>query len=302
MTDVIDLEADVDGGRLAAFRLAADVPDQQRVLAIHGITSSSRTWLATARELGDRAGLLAIDLRGRSRSAGLPAPFGLDAHVRDMVAVLDAAGIERAVVTGHSLGAYVATRLAVTHPDRVSRLVLVDGGLTIPETAAVEDPEAFIRAFLGPTLDRLEMTFDDVAAYRQWWASHPALAADDIDPGDLDAYAAHDLVGPAGEMRSSINPQVVRDDGIDLFGEPDADQLALPAALLVAPRGMIDDPHPMQPFELAQTWAAADPGRREALLVSDVNHYTIVFAAHGARVVADAVAAAAAQAAAERVI
>ena len=302
MTDLIDLPVDVAGGQLAAYRLGAAVADGDRVLAIHGITSSSRTWLATTRELGDRAGLLAVDLRGRSRSATLPPPFGLDAHVRDMVAVLDAAGIERAVVTGHSLGAYVATRLAVTHPDRVSRLVLVDGGLTIPETAAVEDPEGFIRSFLGPTLDRLQMTFADVDAYRDWWASHPALAADDIDAGDLHEYAAHDLVGPAGEMRSSINAQVVRDDGIDLFGDPDADRLALPATLLVAPRGMVDDPHPMQPIDVARAWAAADSSRRAAHLVDDVNHYTIVFAAHGATVVADAIAAAAAQSAAERSI
>lgn len=302
MSAPADMEIPVDGGRLAVYRLAAEVADDQRVLAIHGITSSSRTWLASARALGDRAGLLAVDLRGRSRSGELPGPFGLDAHVRDMVAVLDAAGIDRAVVTGHSLGAYVAARLAVTHPDRVDRLVLVDGGLTIPETADAADPEAFIRTFLGPTLDRLQMTFGDVDAYRDWWASHPALNATDIDPADLHDYAAHDLVGPAGEMRSSINPQVVRDDGIDLFGAPDADRLALPATLLVAPRGMIDDPHPMQPIDVAQTWAQADPGRRATRLVDDVNHYTIVFAAHGARVVADAIAEAAAQAAAERSI
>lgn len=291
MSDRIDVA--VDGGSLAAFRLAAAVPDGERVLAIHGITSSSRTWLATARALGDRAGLAAVDLRGRARSGELPPPFGLDAHVRDMVAVLDALGIERAVVAGHSLGAYVATHLAVTHPDRVRRLVLVDGGLTIPETAEVEDPQEFIRAFLGPTLDRLQMTFEDLAAYRRWWGEHPALAAPDIDPADLDAYAAHDLVGEPPKMRSSINPQVVSDDGLDLFGTPDAERLPVPAVLLVAPRGMVDDPHPMQPFPAARQWAQADPDRRRAALVDDVNHYTIVFAAHGAAVVADEIAAAA---------
>lgn len=298
MSDRLDVP--VDGGRLAAFRMAAPVPDSERVLAIHGITSSSRTWLATARALGDRAGLLAVDLRGRAASAELDGPFGLDAHVRDMIAVLDAAGIRRAVVTGHSLGAYVAARLASRHPDRVSWLVLVDGGLTIPETAEVDDPEAFLRTFLGPTLDRLEMTFPDVATYRRWWGEHPAFAAPDVLSADLDAYAAHDLVGEPGQMRSSINPQVVRDDGLDLLGAPDADQLAVPATLLVAPRGMVDDPHPMQPIALAQAWAAADPGRREAVQVPDVNHYTIVFGASGASSVAEAIAAAAAAAAVAR--
>ena len=156
MTERADV--DVAGGRLATFRLGAQRADAPLVLAIHGITSTSRTWLAVARALGDRAALIAVDLRGRGDSHELPPPFGLDAHVADMLAVLDHFGLQRAVVAGHSLGAYVAARLAVSHPDRVGRLVLVDGGLTIPESRDV-DPERFMNDFLGPTLTRLQMTF-----------------------------------------------------------------------------------------------------------------------------------------------
>ena len=125
MTERIDIA--VEGGRLATCRLgaAADAA-APLVLALHGITSTSRSWLATARALGDRATLAAVDLRGRGQSVALPPHVGLDAHVRDMVAVLDAAGLERAVVAGHSLGAYIAARLAIRHPDRVAQLVLVD--------------------------------------------------------------------------------------------------------------------------------------------------------------------------------
>jgi hypothetical protein len=72
VSDQIDVA--VDGGSLAAFRLAAAVPDGERVLAIHGITSSSRTWLATARALGDRAGLAAVDLGPQRRAAAAVRP------------------------------------------------------------------------------------------------------------------------------------------------------------------------------------------------------------------------------------
>ncbi|HZE04512.1 MAG TPA: alpha/beta hydrolase, partial [Solirubrobacteraceae bacterium] len=214
--------------------------------------------------------------------------------VRDMVAVLDHLGLERAVVTGHSLGAYVAARLAVRHPERVERLVLVDGGLTIPESREVADPAGFIDAFLGPTLDRLKMTFASVDAYAAWWAAHPAMAGADVDPTHLRAYAAHDLVGDPPQMRSSINPQVVRDDGLDLFSDADADDLTVPTVLLAAPKGMVDDPHPMQPLAVVQRWADADSERRLAIGVPGVNHYTIVFGEHGARTVAEAIARAAA--------
>lgn len=291
MTERIDV--DVEGGRLAAFGLGEAGADTPPVLAIHGITSSSRTWLATAAALGNRARLIAVDLRGRARSSELPPPFGLDAHVRDMVAVLDHLGLERALVTGHSLGAYVAARLAVQHPERVQRLVLVDGGLTIPESRDVADPEGFIDAFLGPTLDRLKMTFPSVDAYADWWSAHPAIAGADVDPVKLREYAAHDLVGEPPQMRSSINPQVVRDDGLDLFSDADADRLTVPAVLLAAPKGMVDDPHPMQPLAVVQRWADADAEHRLAIGVPGVNHYTIVLGDHGARTVAEVIARAA---------
>ena len=288
MTDRVDVA--VSGGQLATYRLgASDGTGTPPLLAIHGITSTSRSWLATARALGNRATLLAVDLRGRGHSVALPPTVGLDAHVRDMVAVLDTAGLDRAVVVGHSLGAYIAARLAVRHPERVTRLVLVDGGLTIPGSAGAE-PARFVQEFLGPTFTRLEMTFPDVAAYQAWWAQHPAVAGSDVDRADLDAYAAYDLVGDPPQLRSGITPQVVRDDGLDLFGAPDAPQLTVPATFLCAERGMVDDPHPMQPLADVQSWADSDPERRRAVPVPDTNHYTIAWGAHGAAAVADAVA------------
>lgn len=282
-------EVAVAGGRLAAFRLGSARAGAPCVLAIHGITSSSRTWTGVARALGEAAALIAVDLRGRADSRGLPPPYGLDAHVRDLLAVLDHFGLDRPVVAGHSLGAYIASRLAVRHPDRVRRLVLVDGGLTIPGSQE-GNPEQFIQSFLAAALARLDMTFPDLAAYVGWWQRHPALAGADVAPADLEQYAAHDLVGEPPQLHSSITPRVVRDDGLDLFGPPDADRLAVPATLLCAPRGMVDDPEPMQPLALAERWATADPERRRAVQVPDVNHYTIVLGERGARAVAAAVA------------
>jgi pimeloyl-ACP methyl ester carboxylesterase len=289
VTDRFDVA--VAGGSLATYRLGASDPKAPLVLALHGITSTSRTWLATARALGDRAALIAVDLRGRGRSSELPGPCGFDVHVRDVIAVLDALGLERAVIAGHSLGAYIAARLATRRPERVHSLVLVDGGLTIPGTAGVE-PDEFIARFLGPTFERLEMTFPDLGAYQAWWAAHPAVAAANVSRADLDAYAAHDLVGEPPRMHSPITPEVVADDGVDLLAEPDASRLTVPAVFLAAPRGMVDDPNPMQPLADVEAWAAADPERRRAILVPDTNHYSIAWGEHGARAVADAVAAA----------
>ncbi len=63
--------------------------------------------------------------RGLPPSA-LNGPFTVERHVADAVAVLDALGIGRAVVLGHSWGGHLALHLALAHPERVAGLVLVD--------------------------------------------------------------------------------------------------------------------------------------------------------------------------------
>ena len=277
------LEVPVTGGSLAVYRLGEAEP---LVLAVHGITSSSRSWLAVARALGDSCSLLAPDLRGRAASRTLPGPYGIETYVRDLLAVLDTAETARPLVLGHSLGAYIVARLAADHPDRVSGAVLVDGGLTIPGSIEVE-PQAFIDGFLGPALARLRLHFPSREAYRDWWRAHPAFAgARDVAPEDLAAYADHDL---ADDHPSAVE-EAVRTDAEELLVAADAAaRLAVPATLLCAPRGLLDDPNPMQPLPLTEAWAAAAPEQRKALQVPDTNHYTIVLGAAGANAVANAI-------------
>lgn len=279
-------DVEVSGGRLACFRFGK--PTAKRLaVALHGITASSRAWLPVARALGNRADLVAVDLRGRGSSGELPSPFGIDAHVRDVLAVIDALGLERVVLAGHSLGAYIAAQLAASHPERVRSVVLVDGGLPIPGRAEVD-----LDAFLGPALARLKLRFADREAYRAWWRQHPALGSEVADE-DLWAYADHDLVGSAPDLHSSVIEAAVRADAADIAQAADAaHRLTVPAHALCAPRGLVNDPHPMQPLELVRAWAAENPSLREAALISDVNHYTITLGARGAAAVADAIAVA----------
>lgn len=292
MSAIARADVAVDGGTLAVFRFgdSSRTRAPARVLAVHGITANSRAWLAVARRLEGRAELLVPDLRGRGRSSALGAPYGMAAHARDMLAVLDHFGLERPVVVGHSLGAYIVARLAVERPERVSSLVLVDGGLTLPGTEAV-DPQRFLDAFLGPALARLRLTFPTRSAYHDWWRAHPAISGSDIGAEDLVAYADHDLAGEEPNLRSAVSEQAVRGDAEELFemGKP-THRLTVPAQLLSAPRGLLNEANPMQPISVVNAWAAEAPELRQAISVPDVNHYTIVMGDAGAKVVGDAIA------------
>ena len=295
----VQLEVAVAGATLATFDLSGP-PDRELpvVVAVHGITANSDAWLAVARALAGRVRLLAVDLRGRGRSNELPGPYGIAAHVADLLAVLDEVPARRAVFVGHSLGAYIVARLAADHPERVDAALLVDGGLTIPGSRDV-DPQEFADAFLGPALARLKMTFASREAYYDWWRAHPAFARGDVADADLVAYAAHDLIGEQQRLHSSVSEDAVRADAGELFEMGSAaHRLAIPATLLCAPRGLLDEPNPMQPLQLVREWAAAAPGQRQAVQVPDVNHYTITLGAAGAAAVASAISVAAACAAA----
>ena len=100
-------------------------PDGLPVLCLHGVTDSWRSFTPVLPLLPPALRVIAVTQRGH-RGASRPASgYGLDALAGDAIGVLDALGIDAAVVVGHSMGATVAQRLAVGHPRRVRGLLLM---------------------------------------------------------------------------------------------------------------------------------------------------------------------------------
>jgi pimeloyl-ACP methyl ester carboxylesterase len=93
------------------------------VLLLHGQPGTGGDWAGVVQRLRDRFRVLAPDRPGYGTNA-LPAG-GFDHNARAMVALLDEAGVDRAVVAGHSWGAGVALAMAQRHPQRVSALAMV---------------------------------------------------------------------------------------------------------------------------------------------------------------------------------
>ncbi|WP_328889257.1 alpha/beta fold hydrolase [Streptomyces sp. NBC_00316] len=286
MTPYDEIRVPVPGGELAALHWPAREPGAPVVVALHGITANALSWGVVARELAGRVTLIAPDLRGRAASAGLPGPYGIATHADDVAALAGALGLDGVVLTGHSMGAFVAALAAVRHPDRFGPLLLVDGGVGFPAPTHLS-PDELMKAVIGPAMDRLSMTFADRAAYRAFWQAHPAFAGDAWSP-EVDAYIQRDLTGDEPAMHSTCRIEAVRTDGIGLFDEEVLSaigKLPAPTTLLWAARGLMDEE---QGLYDEKRLAAADLGdtRVEPVAVRDVNHYTVLTGHEGAQEIA----------------
>jgi pimeloyl-ACP methyl ester carboxylesterase len=267
-----ELDIPVTGGALRALRFG-DGP--RTILAAHGITTSAMSFRTVARHLPPECGLVALDLRGRGGSSGLPGPYGMSAHAADICAAAEFLGAP-VVLTGQSMGAYAALRAAATRPALFTRLVLIDGGLPLPVPAGA-DPDEVLRATVGPALARLSQTYPSVEAYIDFFRAHPALSPQWTD--EVEAYVRYDAVGEPGAVRSRVDAAAVAEDGRDVFVNADsfgADlrSLKIPALLLYAPRGMLGQEPGILPQPVVDAWTAAT--RLTAELVPDCNHYTIL--------------------------
>lgn len=96
------------------------------LLVMHGGPGLDHTTLDTLQPLADRFTLILYDHRANGRSTGATETMTFDNLVRDAEALREKLGYERWAVAGHSFGGHVALEYALRHPDRISRLLLLD--------------------------------------------------------------------------------------------------------------------------------------------------------------------------------
>lgn len=138
----------------------------ETILFLHGYTDSSRSWFKVVDKLEQiRPGLrmIAVDLRGHGASTLPESPecvanpgdcFSMDDFAADLVAFMDAMGISRAHVVGHSLGTFIAQELALEHPDRIETITLVATTATVQGNPVFE---SFMRdGLVGSFREKLE--------------------------------------------------------------------------------------------------------------------------------------------------
>jgi pimeloyl-ACP methyl ester carboxylesterase len=141
------LEVPVGGARLAVLRRGAG--GAPHVVFLHSGICDLRSWDGVLELLSSEMDVAAYDRRGFGTTSYRPE--GHD-QVADLVAVLDALGLERVVLVGNSRGGLIALDAALTYPDRVSALVLVSpavSGAPEPGESMIDPVEAAIWATLA---------------------------------------------------------------------------------------------------------------------------------------------------------
>ncbi|MCS6870285.1 MAG: alpha/beta hydrolase [Anaerolineae bacterium] len=137
---------------------------QPPVLFLHHITANSIEALRLARTLNGRRRLIAPDLRGRGGSDMPFGEYGLAAHYRELVDALARLNISQCAVVGHSFGAMLGVWLAAHSPERVSHLVLIDGGAP-PNPREVQALNAYY--------DTMPYRYPSLEAYIERFKTHP---------------------------------------------------------------------------------------------------------------------------------
>ena len=242
------------------------------IVCIHGLTANHTCWASMADALAPGHRLIAYDLRGRGESDKPDKGYSLEIHGEDLGRLLDHFKLKAAVVMGHSLGAHIALRFAVKHPARVSKLVLVDGGL---------DVRAEILDALRPAINRLGVEFSSLETFLGFIRALPMFEGRWNDY--LDRYFRYDVETlPSGAVRSKVAKHAIEEELANLERERLwvwHHQVRCPTLIFRAPDGLLTPTDCLMTREEGEAMAHAIPKSR-LVVVPKTNHYTVLLGSH----------------------
>jgi len=243
----------------------------KQILCIHGITANSRFWDCLASALAPHHRVIAVDLRGRGLSDKPPTGYSIEHHCKDILALMNDRGLERPVLMGHSLGAFISLVFSAKYPQRVDRLILVDGGGKLTKTQMT-------KVFTGikPSLDRLGKTFPSFEDYISQMKQAPYL-----QPWNsyMETYFHYEVEKVKGGLRSRVHPNHIEEEAKNL-GKVDSRQfykkVTSPTLILRATKGLLAKDDLVLPKDVAERMVREIPNAKKVDL-KGTNHYSILF-------------------------
>ena len=247
------------------------------IMCLHGLSANCRWWDIVASGLAPQHRVLAPDLRGRGRSEKPATGYSLAHHGRDIVALLDALALDCVVLMGHSLGAFIAMAFAARYPERVERLILVDGGGQLSA-----EQSAKVLAGVKPSVDRLGRVFPSWQALPDY-LQH-ALPVRPWLPA-LEMPYRYDSEEVEGGVRCLVQLPHIQEE-IANFSQEDIvsfyARIRCPVLMLRATEGMFTADALLLPDAVVEQMLHGMP-HAICVPIPACNHYTIVFCDNAVR-------------------
>ena len=230
---------EVDGVHLA-YQVDAPSAEAPAVVMLHSLGTDLRMWEPQARDLARRFRVVRYDSRGHGASDVSTETVTIERLGRDVIALLDHLGIERAHLCGISLGGLTALWLAVQHPARVDRVVLANTGARVGSAESWEARIAAVQRGGMPAIREPVLARWTGEAFR---AAHPDVArqlGEMLDHTPADGYVAACRALRDADLRADAHavraPTLIVAGGIDQSTPPalgEALHAAIPGSVLV---------------------------------------------------------------------
>ena len=234
------------------------------VVLVPGFAETADTWDGVGRRLADGHRAIAYDVVGMGYTERR-GPYDLDHATRQLLALLDAQHVDRAVLVGHSSGAAVVVEAALRAPDRVAGVVLLDGDALATGAGARSPVRFVVRPPWRTTVLRLAVRSDSVV--RSVYGGQCGPRCPRLDAAGVDAWRRpFQVAGAEDALWSMLDEGVL---GVSPQRVAQVAALDVPKAVVF---GAQDDVFPPgTPQETARRIGAPAP-----VLIPDARHLTPV--------------------------
>lgn len=274
MAEPIMRKAKGDG---VEIQLAIWEGEGREVLCVHGLTANCRCWDVIASALAPQNRVLAMDLRGRGLSSKPPEGYSVDHHVRDIHSLIEDLRMDRAVLLGHSLGAFILLAFAARHPGLAGGLILVDGGGKL-----TQDQWNRIGLAIKPSLDRLGKVFPSFDAYVE--AMKQTSYLQPWSPV-LETYFRYEIEEVGGGVRSRVQPAHIQEEILNIRQVEAAQfypRVSCPVLIIRATDGILGQDDLVLP-EASVKRMLREIHNVRRVDIKGTNHFSILFQPNGIR-------------------
>ncbi len=218
------------------------------LLLLHGLGSSTRDWQPQIEAFKQDFRVIAVDIRGHGKSSKPPAPYSIQQFADDITGLMTALDIEAAHVIGWSMGGGIAFQMAVSNPERLRTLTIVNSSPEVVSRTPRQRLQIMMRFFIVRLLGMRKM--GEVLAKRLFIKpEHENLRATFIE-----RWAENDKRAYLASMQAMVNWSVM--DKIQS---------------IKVPTHIIGAEHDYTPVAYKQAYAASIPGAK-VTIIPDTRH------------------------------